>query len=137
MTCNSKEELIKLLSDLKRESEEMGLLLNVKKTKIMVVDENGVTRELFKLDDDELEEVNSFVYLGSTIDLKGDSTEEIKRRIGMAKCTTMKMESIWKRKVVSTRVKLRLIDTIVFPVMSYGSESRGLKKTDERKISVF
>eukprot|EP00112_Aurelia_sp_Birch-Aquarium-sp1_P002497 Seg1276.14 transcript_id=Seg1276.14/GoldUCD/mRNA.D3Y31 product="putative transposon-derived protein F52C9.6" pseudo=true protein_id=Seg1276.14/GoldUCD/D3Y31 len=81
--CNSKEELIKLLSDLKRESEEIELLLNAKKTKIMVVDENRETREGYKSDDDELEEVNSFVYLGSTINCKGDSTEEIKRRIGM------------------------------------------------------
>ena len=84
-----------------------------------------------------MEEVNSFVYLGSTINSKEDSTEEIKRRIGMAKCTTMKMENIWKSKVVSTRVKLRLIDTIVLPVMSHGSESWALKKTDERKICVF
>ena len=49
----------------------------------------------------------------------------------------MKMEKIWKSKVVSTRVKLRLIDTIACPVMSYGSESWDLKKTDERKIEAF
>ena len=100
----------------------------------MVVDEHRETREVFQLEDDELEEVNSFVYLGSTINSKGDSNEKIKRRIGMAKCTAMKMEKTWKSKVVSTRVKLRIIDTIVFPVMSYGSESWALKKTDERKI---
>ena len=49
----------------------------------------------------------------------------------------MRMEKILKSKVVSTRVKLRLIDTIVFPVMSYGSGSWALKKTDQRKIDAF
>ena len=48
MTCNSKEELIKLLSDFKRESEEVGLLLNAKKAKIMVVDENRETRKFLR-----------------------------------------------------------------------------------------
>ena len=39
--CTSKEELITLLRESKRESEEMGLLANAKKTKITVVDENS------------------------------------------------------------------------------------------------
>ena len=34
VTSNSKEELIKLLSDLKRESDEMGLLLNAKRQRL-------------------------------------------------------------------------------------------------------
>eukprot|EP00112_Aurelia_sp_Birch-Aquarium-sp1_P024396 Seg77.6 transcript_id=Seg77.6/GoldUCD/mRNA.D3Y31 product="hypothetical protein" protein_id=Seg77.6/GoldUCD/D3Y31 len=111
----------------------MGLLLNAKKTKIIVVDENRETKEGFKLDDDELEEVNSFVYSGSTINSKGDSTEEIKRRIGMVRGTTTKIVKIWKSKAVSTRLKLRLIDIILFPVTSYGSESWALKKNDDKK----
>ena len=48
-------------------------------TKTMLVDANRETREAFRLDDDELEEVDSFAYLGSTMNSKGDSTEEIKQ----------------------------------------------------------
>ena len=48
-----------------------------------MADENRETRKVFKLDDNEFEKVNSFVYFGSTINLKGDSTDEIKQRTGI------------------------------------------------------
>ena len=66
-------------------SAERGLLLNVKKTKILVVDSNREDTSAFKINDEEIEEVDDFIYLGSTITNKGNSAPEIRRRLVMAR----------------------------------------------------
>ena len=55
-----------LLSQVKSTSEEKGLLLNTKKTKIMVLDKNDSSAD-FVLDGQKIEVVKQFEYLGSLI----------------------------------------------------------------------
>ena len=63
-----------------------NLLLNTKfKSKIMVVDTGRERKEDFVLDGEKIEEVESFVYLGSLINIKGRSAQEIKRRPTMGR----------------------------------------------------
>jgi hypothetical protein len=61
-----------LLEATKVASEKRGLLLNTKKTKIMVVDENRDDDENFIIDGNVIEEVQSFEFLGSFVNNKGD-----------------------------------------------------------------
>jgi hypothetical protein len=61
--CSSKEELMDLLKRVKVASEKKGLLLNTKKTKIMVMDKDSDDR-YFILDGEKIEEVQQFEYLG-------------------------------------------------------------------------
>ena len=67
LLCESKEDLMELLTRIQHLSKEKGLLLNTRKTKIMVVDKNRTDDHKFILNGEELEEVKSFVYLGSLI----------------------------------------------------------------------
>ena len=62
-----------------------NLLFNTRKTKIMVVDKDRERKEDFVLDGEKIEEVESFVYLGSLINTKGSSTQEIRRRQAMGR----------------------------------------------------
>ncbi|XP_072025105.1 uncharacterized protein [Amphiura filiformis] len=55
LICSSREELLALLKCIKEASEEKGLLLNAKKTKVMVIDRNG-TGEDFVIDGQKIEE---------------------------------------------------------------------------------
>ena len=66
LICNSRHELLGLLRRIKDASEKKGLLLNTKKTKIMVVDRNR-TKEDFTIDGQQIEENSQFEYLGSMI----------------------------------------------------------------------
>ena len=84
LTCNSRHELLDLLRRIKDASEKKGLLLNTKKTKILVVDRYR-TKEDFIIDGQQIEEVSHFEYLGSMINNIGDSTVEIKRRLAIAR----------------------------------------------------
>ena len=84
LLSTSKEKLVALLKKVKEASMSQNLLL---KSKIMVVDKGRERKEDFVLDGEKIEEVESFLYryLGSLINIKGRSAQEIKRRLAMGR----------------------------------------------------
>ena len=121
---------------LKQASEKKGLLLNPKKTKIVVLDP-GRSTDAFHLDGQEIEEVESFEYLGSLININSESSVEIKRRLSMARNTTQNMSNIWRSRGVSVELKLRLLRASVFSIAMYGCESWAPTKSDFKRIDAF
>lgn len=111
-----------LLQHVKQASEENGLLLNTKMTKITVFDK-ARTADAFIL------EGQQFDNLGSLIE--SDSTTKIKRRLAIARNTTHNMIRIWKSRGVSTELKLCLLraTALVFSVNTYSCESWAPTKT--------
>ena len=87
-----------------------------------------------KLDNEELEQVDEFVYLGSVITQYGKCTKDADRRISLASAIVNKFSRIWKSHNISSRVKARLYETIEVSVCVYGSECWCLKKEDERRM---
>ena len=73
--AESEEELKSLLMKVKEESEKVGLMLNIQKTKIMA--SSSIT--LWKIDGEKVETVAHFIFLGSKITADGDCSHEIKR----------------------------------------------------------
>ena len=71
------EELKSLLMKVKEESEKTSLKLNIPKTKIMVSD--PITS--WQIDEETMETVADFIFLGSKITADGDCSHEIKRRL--------------------------------------------------------
>ena len=71
----SEEELKSLLMKVKKESEKVGLKLNIQKTKIMAT---GPIIS-WQIDGETVETVTDFVFLGSKITADGDCSHEIKR----------------------------------------------------------
>ena len=69
------EELKNLLMKLKEESEKVGLKLNIQKTKIMA--SSPITS--WQIDEETMETVTDFIFLGSKITAIGDCRHEIKR----------------------------------------------------------
>lgn len=137
LICNSKESLLELLKHVQHLSKGKGLLLNVKKTKIMVLDKNRQDDGKFILNDEELEEVKNFVYLGSMITTEANPTQEINRRICMARSTVQSMTSIWKSQAVSNSLKLQIVRATAFAVATYGCESWSFPKKVKMKIEAF
>jgi hypothetical protein len=136
LICSSREELISLLKRIKELSEEKGLLLNTKKTKIMVVDRER-TNDGFVIDGQQIEEVKQFEYLGSMINNTGDSTIEIKRRLALARTTVQSMINIWKSRGLSLDLKVRLLRATAFSIATYGCESWALTKNDRKRVDAF
>ena len=70
-----------------------------------------------------LEDVSRFTYLGSTISSDGDSTADVQVRIGKAAGMFRRLNSVWKRNLVSIETKIKLYMSIVNPTAIYASET--------------
>ena len=75
------EELKSLLMKVKKESEKVGLKLNIQKTKIMA--SGPITS--WQIDGETMETVSDFIFGGSTITAGGDCSHEIKRHLLLGK----------------------------------------------------
>ena len=75
------EELKSLLMKVKEKSEEVGLKLNIQKTKIMA--SGPITS--WQIDGEKMETVTDFILGGSKITADGDCSHEIKRRLLLAR----------------------------------------------------
>ena len=137
LLCESKEDLMELLTRIQHLSKEKGLLLNTRKTKIMVVDKNRTDDQRFILNGEELEEVKSFVYLESLINTEVSCMPEVNRRLCMARSTIENMTTIWKSQTICKSLKLRIARATAFAVASYGCESWAYSKKVTKKIEAF
>ena len=82
-----------------------------------------------------LENVNNFVYLGSSIP---DTTKDIERRIALALTSFFRLrKSIWSNRDSLLKLKLRLYRALILPIATYASETWALTNTDEKKLLVF
>ena len=73
----SKKELKSLLMKVKEKIEKVGLKLTIQKTKIMA---SGLITS-WQIDEEKLETVTNFIFLGSKITVDGDCCHEIKRHL--------------------------------------------------------
>ena len=126
--------LEKIIKSVKANSDEKGLFLNIKKTKIMDIDKYKKEARI-AIDGEEIERVSNFEYLGARIEANGKSTPEIRRRLAMATTRLTKMISIWKEQCKKT--KLRVLETLVFPTALYGCEAWTINNTDAKRITSF
>ena len=136
LICSSRKELMDLLQRVKEASEKKGLLLNTKKTKIMVMDKEDTGAD-FSLDEQKIDVVQQFEYLGSLINTKSDSSTEIKRRLAIARKTLQDMSTIWKSKGLSMNLKVRFLKATIFSIATYGSESWAMTKNDRKRVDAF
>ena len=92
LTADSEEELKSLLMKLREESENVGLKLNIQKTKIMA--SGPITS--WQIDGETMEKVRDFIFLGSKIIADSDCSHEIKRRLLLGRKTMPNLDSILK-----------------------------------------
>ena len=74
--------------------------------------------------------VTDFIFLGSKIIVDGDCSHEIKRRLLLGRKVMTNLDSILKSRDVTLSTKVRLIKTMVFPVVMCGCESWAIKKAE-------
>ena len=86
------EELQSLLMQVKEESEKVGLKLNIQKMKIMA---SGPTT-LWEIDEETVETVSDFIFLGSKITADDDCSHEIKRHLLFGRKVMTNLDSIFK-----------------------------------------
>ena len=118
------EELKSLLMKVKKESEKIGLKLNIQKTKIMAP--GPITS--WEIDGETVETAADFIVLGSRITADGDCSYEIKRHLLLGRKVMTNLDNIFKSRDITLSTKVCLIKAVVFPVVMYGCESWTVKK---------
>ena len=129
--AESEEELKNLM--MKEESENVGLKLNVQKTKIMA--SGPITS--WQIDGETMETVTDFILGGSKVTADGDCSHEIKRHLLLGRKVMTNIDRILKSRDIALPTKFYLVEAMVFPVVMYGCESWTVKKVEHQKIYAF
>ena len=116
LMAESEEELKSLFMKVKEESEKAGLKLNSQKTKIVA--SGPIT--LGQIDGNNVGTVSDFTFLGSKINVDGDSSREIKRHLLLGRNAVTKLDNILKHRDITLPTKVHLVKSMVFPVVMYG-----------------
>ena len=121
--AESEEELKSLLMKVKKESEKVGLKLNIQKTKIMA--SGPVTSRQI-----DRETVADFIFWGSVITADSDCSHRIKRCLLLGRKVMTTLDSILKSRDIPLPTKVHLVKAMVFPVVMYGCETWTVKKAE-------
>ena len=133
LAAESEGELKSLLMKVKKESEKVGLKLNIQKTKVMA--SGPITS--WQIDGETVETVADFILGGSKITADGDCSHEIKRRLLLGRKVMTNVDSILKSRDITLPTKVHLVKAMVFPVVIYGCESRTIKKAECEELMLL
>jgi len=105
----------------------------------MVVDEDGeeiISQTSCTLDGVPLERVTRYKYLGSWITDDARCEEDIRARVGMAKAAFWQNKEVMRGNIRLSR-KLKILNSYVFSIVSYGCESWTWNKKMRQKVDVL
>ena len=91
----------------------------------------------WEIDGETVETMSDFILGGSKITADGDCSHEIKRRLLLGRKVMTNLDSIFKSWDITLPTKIRLVKTMVFPVVMYGCESWTVKKAECQRIDAF
>ena len=103
LMAESEEELKSLMRKVKEESENIGLKINIQKTKIIA--SGPITS--WEIDGETVETVADFIFLSSKISADGNCSHEIKRCLLLGREVMTNLESIFKSRDITLPTKVR------------------------------
>ena len=117
----------------KEQNENVGLKLNIQKTKIMA--SGPITS--WQIDGETVETLAYFILGGFKITADGDCSHEIKRRLLLGRKFMTNLDSILESRDINLSIKVHLVKAMGFPVVMYECESWTIKKVERQRIDAF
>ena len=136
MTTHTQQELQALMDRFSQACKDFGLTISLKKTNVMWQD----TMELpaITIDNYELDVVEQFTYLGSSITDNLSLDTEIDKRIGKAATTLAHLTSrVWINSKLTVKTKMVVYNACVVSTLVYGSETWTTYARQEKRLSSF
>jgi len=136
LLAEDRKELGHSLELLNAEAKKFGLAINIKKTKTMIF---GVKTSdpIVKVEGIQIENVESFTYLGSNFTFDLDGETEVKTRLARAYTALKSMDKIWKSSTIKLTTKMRVLNTTIFSTALYGCETWVYTAAIKRRILAF
>lgn len=136
LLANSLQELQEIVENVNQIGERYGLEINVKKTKFMIVSPAPHADAKLRINNDLVERVNRFKYLGSMLDHKCDDDIEIKCRVGQTKITYQKMRRTLCHLSLHLPIKICVLQCYVWLVLLYGAETWSIKAKSMNRLEI-
>ena len=127
--AESEEELKSLLMRVNKESEKIGLELNIQKTNIMA--SGPITS--WQIDGETVETMTDYSW-GSKITADSVCSHDRKRRLFLGRKVMTNLDSILKSRDFTLPRKVCLVKAMVFTVVTYGCESWTINKAENQRI---
>ena len=132
--CSESEEgLRKLVERFGRVCKRRGLTVNTDKSKVMVMSDEHMQCQIM-LDGEQLEQVSEFKYLGYMLDDKGTDDAECGRKVSSGRKVAGDIKSLVNAKGLSLKCMKVLHESMLIPVLMYGSESMVWKRRYRSKM---
>ena len=91
----------------------------------------------WQIDEETMETVTNFIFLGSKITADGDCSHEVKRHLLLRRKTMTNLDRVLKSRDISLPTKIPTVKAMVFLVAMYGCESWTIKKAECQRIGAF
>ncbi|CAG9835007.1 unnamed protein product [Diabrotica balteata] len=118
-------------------SQQYGLNINVKKTKLMIISKKMITEDQLYVNQSPVERLTHYNYLGTIRNKEWTNNQEIRARIGRARFTFNRMGTFFESHNLSLDTKVRMLRFYVFSVIFYGVKSWTLNEDMCRKLEAF
>ena len=135
MLSHRRNDMQEKLLKLEQISKVAGLKINVSKTKLIRV--GDTVSGNFKVNNQDIEEVKEFCYLGSIINNSGGTDPDVERRVRLAKQMFGVMNSIWRSTKISQNLKLKLYRSNCKAVLLYACETWKTSGSIMSRLQVF
>ena len=86
---------------------------------------------------ENVEVVTHFLFLGSNFTADGDCSREIRRQLLLVRKAMTHLNSVLKSRDITLPAKVRIVKTMVLPVVMCGCESWTVKKAECQRIDAF
>jgi len=112
-----------------------GMEMNVEKTKVMRISRQPFPVKIM-IDQKQLENVESFKYLGNMLTNDGRCTCEIKCRIATAKTAFNKKRALFTS-ILDLELRKKLVKCYIWSIALYAAETRTLRAVDQKHLESF
>jgi hypothetical protein len=120
---------------LNKYATKTGLKINKKKSEVLRI--NSKCNSKIMIENQELNDVDKYTYLGANVNKLGGGAEDIGNRIRKAMTSFVKLKQIWNSNIYSLKTKLKLFNSLVKSVLLYGCEAWKVNEGDNRKLDIF
>jgi uncharacterized membrane protein len=118
-------------------SRDIGLEINVEKTKCMSRYPNSGQNQNIRVANVSFEKVAKFKYLGTTLTNQNDTRDEIKRRLNSGNACYYSVQNLFSSRLISKNIKIKIYKTVTLPVVLYGCETWSVALGEEHRLSVL
>ena len=134
LIATSLDDMITMIKDLSKASENIGLRINNNKSFILT---NAIQKDIeYEANKPPIVCKENIIYLGQKLSFNEKTKHEVSRRIGLAWNKFWSLKFILKNKQIKLDTKIKTLKTCVLPTLLYGSQTWSSTELTVQKLEI-